>query len=67
MANSDLFAAWADVLAATRDHCTLALQIAERRARERDRCESGCSAPVVVDEPAKLCAQCADEMDAWNY
>lgn len=27
-----------------------------------DGCESGCSGPVVVDVPARLCARCAAEM-----
>ena len=50
-----------------RDHASLLLAIADRRAAERERydlCASGCTAPVVVTEPEPLCASCARRMGA---
>lgn len=68
------FDALANVIATTRDHHSLVLRIADRRAAERaaaerrlaqrGHCATGCTAPVAVVEPEPLCEQCAREMRA---
>ena len=66
------FGGTANVIIGARDHQSLLLRIADRRAAERAAaearlalrgyCESGCTAPVVTDEPTPLCAKCAARM-----
>lgn len=70
--NLNPFDALANIIVGARDHQTLMLRIADRRAAERAAaearlalrgyCESGCTAPVVTDEPTPLCAKCAARM-----
>jgi hypothetical protein len=61
----DPFSALANVVTARRDLYTDLLRIAEHNVRVRatmDRCESGCTSPVVVTVPAPLCESCAEAM-----